>query len=188
MIPLVGPHSCAQRVPGLLKLNSRVPPSRALARPTFGRLSLLPPTLATYSRGAMPPRRMLKATPSCADDLCDFQRKLLSDIKALHDDLREKRQPFLEVAQTYAKSFSEDRSVIGREFVTMTGLGWAWSGCFTMRPHTGVTKRTRPRDTTCPSVGPVFYSALLDASTGIHPSVSLPSTGPRHHLGAARCG
>jgi hypothetical protein len=60
----------------------------------------------------MPPRRALKATPSNAGDLCDFQRQLLSDVKLLHDDLREKRQPFLEVAQTYAKSFCQDRSVM----------------------------------------------------------------------------
>ena len=60
----------------------------------------------------MPPRRMLKATPSNAGDLCDFQRQLLSDVKLLHDDLREKRQPFLEVAQTYAKSFSQDLTIV----------------------------------------------------------------------------
>jgi hypothetical protein len=55
---------------------------------------------------------MLRATPSNAGDLCGFQHQLLSDIKLMHDELREKRQPFLEVAQTYAKSFSQDLTIV----------------------------------------------------------------------------
>jgi hypothetical protein len=70
----------------------------------------------------MPPRRALKATPSNAGDLCTFQHQLLSDIKLMHEELREKREPFLAVAQTYAKSFSQDLSIISWQLWTMTRL------------------------------------------------------------------
>ena len=117
----------------------------------------------------MPPRRVLKATPSNAKDLCDFQHKLLSDVKLLHDELREKRQPFLEVAQTYAKSFCQDLSIMGVKDNDQTLLGG-----LRMRLHRWLHNHTA----ICPtSIIKLPYFIILHHSTHnsyLHPYMCIP--------------
>jgi len=56
---------------------------------------------------AMAPRRALRATPSNASELSQFQLKLLSDLRVLDAELLEKRIPIITVAQEYAKMCGE---------------------------------------------------------------------------------
>jgi hypothetical protein len=48
-----------------------------------------------------PPRRQLRATPSNAADLSDFQQRLLGDLRSLETELYEQRKPFTDLALEY---------------------------------------------------------------------------------------
>ena len=55
-----------------------------------------------------PPRRALRPTPSCSNDISLFQTKLLSDLKQLDEQLAEQRVPFLTWAAKYSSSIAAD--------------------------------------------------------------------------------
>ena len=62
-----------------------------------------------------PPRRALRPTPSCANDISPFQTKLLSDLKQLDEQLAEQRVPFLTWAVGLSSSIAADTERVATE-------------------------------------------------------------------------
>ena len=62
-----------------------------------------------------PPRRALRPTPSCTNDISRFQTKLLSDLKQLDEQLSEQRIPFLQWAAKYSTSIAADPERVIKE-------------------------------------------------------------------------
>lgn len=66
-----------------------------------------------------PPRRALRPTPSCANDISPFQTKLLSDLKQLDQQLADERTPFLTWAAKYSSSIEADPGRVLKEISSL---------------------------------------------------------------------